>query len=357
MSELGRLLVEAREAKKLSLADVEAATRVRQKYLEALEQGNYGILPPGAIARGFLRNYARFLELDPVEVLRLYSQESGDTGPAPVASGNRQARPVDYRPLEVTLMKERGDGSAWRWVLALLLVAALVAGAWWALNNTSWARTITPSTHLAALAPQRTRPAAAAPAAGASRTPTAPAARPSASPSASPQPSYTVTPPADPGTALPALSAPAQVAANPGDTQGASGQPTPSPTSDLLTLPIPTAQPTATPVPTATPTPTPEAVAGISLTLRITQRSWVKVTADDQVVMQDLLEAGQERSWPAQRQITILTGNAGGTTLSLNGQDLGAMGTVGQVVERTWVVEQDKVSEVAPNRPTATPGP
>ena len=39
MSELGRLLSEARTAKGRSLADVEAATRIRQKYLEALENG------------------------------------------------------------------------------------------------------------------------------------------------------------------------------------------------------------------------------------------------------------------------------------------------------------------------------
>ena len=58
----------------------EEATCVRQKYLEALEQGNFAALPPGAIARGFLRNYASFLGLDPIANLRLYGQESGNKG-------------------------------------------------------------------------------------------------------------------------------------------------------------------------------------------------------------------------------------------------------------------------------------
>ena len=64
MSELGRLLYEARTAKQLSLADIEAVTRIRQRYLEALENGDYASLPRGTVARGFVRTYAAYLGLD-----------------------------------------------------------------------------------------------------------------------------------------------------------------------------------------------------------------------------------------------------------------------------------------------------
>ena len=66
---LGQRLREAREAKELSLADVEQATRIRLKYVEALEQGDYTSMTP-VQAQGFLRNYARFLGLDLELLLR-----------------------------------------------------------------------------------------------------------------------------------------------------------------------------------------------------------------------------------------------------------------------------------------------
>jgi len=62
---LGQRLREAREAKKVSLATVEETTRIRRKYLEALEADDYEALPGGVFAQGFVRNYALYLGLDP----------------------------------------------------------------------------------------------------------------------------------------------------------------------------------------------------------------------------------------------------------------------------------------------------
>ena len=98
MSELGRILVEARTAKELSLADVEKATRIRQKYLEGFEQGDYASLPRGAVARGFLRTYATYLGLDADDALQRYSQESGDTDEQTPIAEVGKPRLVDYRP-------------------------------------------------------------------------------------------------------------------------------------------------------------------------------------------------------------------------------------------------------------------
>ncbi|RPJ01703.1 MAG: DUF4115 domain-containing protein, partial [Chloroflexi bacterium] len=60
---LGQRLREAREARDLTLLETERATRIRAKFLEALEQGDYSIMT-SVQAQGFLRNYARFLGLD-----------------------------------------------------------------------------------------------------------------------------------------------------------------------------------------------------------------------------------------------------------------------------------------------------
>ncbi len=69
MDELGHILREARETKGLTLAEVQDKTRINAHFLEALENGDYAVLPTPVHARGFLRNYARYLGLDPQPLL------------------------------------------------------------------------------------------------------------------------------------------------------------------------------------------------------------------------------------------------------------------------------------------------
>ena len=64
MGQLGDLLRGTREAKGLSLEQVEQDTRIRRKLLEALEQEAYEELPAPVFVKGFLRNYAMLLGLD-----------------------------------------------------------------------------------------------------------------------------------------------------------------------------------------------------------------------------------------------------------------------------------------------------
>jgi cytoskeleton protein RodZ len=63
------MLRERREAMGVTLAEVEVATRIRQKYLSALEAEEWHLLPGEVVGRGFLRNYADYLGLDPQEIM------------------------------------------------------------------------------------------------------------------------------------------------------------------------------------------------------------------------------------------------------------------------------------------------
>lgn len=74
---LGDLLRGAREGKGLSLAKAEQGTRIRQRYLQALEEGDYAALPEPVYVKGFLRNYAAFLGLNAEEILDQYYGERG----------------------------------------------------------------------------------------------------------------------------------------------------------------------------------------------------------------------------------------------------------------------------------------
>jgi hypothetical protein len=62
--EIGRSLRTAREHQQLDLPAVERATHIRVKYLTALEDEHFDVLPGSAYAKGFLRTYADFLGLD-----------------------------------------------------------------------------------------------------------------------------------------------------------------------------------------------------------------------------------------------------------------------------------------------------
>ncbi len=64
MIEVGKSLREARERRGLTLVDVERATRIRGRYLGALEDERFDLIPGETYAKGFLRGYAELLGLD-----------------------------------------------------------------------------------------------------------------------------------------------------------------------------------------------------------------------------------------------------------------------------------------------------
>ncbi len=67
---IGQQLRQAREDQKLTLAQVASATHMRERYLQALEDGRPESIPSQAQARGFLRAYASYLKLDPAPLLQ-----------------------------------------------------------------------------------------------------------------------------------------------------------------------------------------------------------------------------------------------------------------------------------------------
>ncbi len=71
-------LLAARERKGVDLYRAERDTKIRARYLQALEHGDYQELPGAVYTKGFLRNYALYLGLDPEEVLLQWKHERGD---------------------------------------------------------------------------------------------------------------------------------------------------------------------------------------------------------------------------------------------------------------------------------------
>ena len=75
MDKVVQQLRKAREAKGLELIEVEEITKIRSKYLQALEEGDYCVLPGGVYTVGFLRSYARFLDLDAESLVNTFRLE------------------------------------------------------------------------------------------------------------------------------------------------------------------------------------------------------------------------------------------------------------------------------------------
>jgi Helix-turn-helix domain len=143
MLEIGSSLREARRHRNVDLVDVERATHIRVKQLEALEQERFELLPPDPYRRSFLREYADFLGLD----ADLYTSEYDFRFHAP-------APPLPSAP------PRRGVGAP-KWLLVALgviVVAALLAVGAWQLGGSGGKNTAAGTTPPPRTAPASTKP-------------------------------------------------------------------------------------------------------------------------------------------------------------------------------------------------------
>lgn len=98
MGSLGLWLRTQREARGVSIRDIADATKISQRYLEALETDRFDALPAEVFVRGFLREYGRIVGLDPDEVVNVYLLAVEEARPeasedeAAMAPANRRQR-------------------------------------------------------------------------------------------------------------------------------------------------------------------------------------------------------------------------------------------------------------------------
>jgi cytoskeleton protein RodZ len=100
---IGETLREARMRQRLDITDVEAQTKIRAKYLRALENEDFGMLPGSTFVKSFLRTYAEFLGLDPHLLVEEYRarhdpRDESELTPFPPRPRGRQRRRPPRRP-------------------------------------------------------------------------------------------------------------------------------------------------------------------------------------------------------------------------------------------------------------------
>jgi cytoskeleton protein RodZ len=98
MTDIGSTLREARMRARIDISEVEARTKIRAKYLRAIENEEFDLLPDPIYAKSFLRTYGDFLGLDSRMLLDEYKQryEYRDHDTRPIAPRGRDREP--HRP-------------------------------------------------------------------------------------------------------------------------------------------------------------------------------------------------------------------------------------------------------------------
>ncbi len=79
LTELGKRLIEAREEKGMSLENLQTATKIQKRYLLAIEQGNYDIIPGKFYVRAFIKQYAEAVGLNPEQLFQEFRKDVPST--------------------------------------------------------------------------------------------------------------------------------------------------------------------------------------------------------------------------------------------------------------------------------------
>ncbi len=360
MSDLARRLRSTREARGITIEEAERATKIRRRFLEAIDAGDFARLPDGPPARGFIKIYARYLGLDVEQALGDFEAEVGvpitqlnDVVPPPPERQpivSRYTQTVKLPQLrwkgelppptqtELDLMADQEDepvrpDNIARPSALVLSRSELVARQMprsalqssFSLRPLKTRRNIEPEITGVpklpryqggeAMLPVGQMLKIAALAGGALALillvslVILPALRPAptSQSAAGPPTPFAVT----------LLPQPAVDGAMPA--QPASDQPTP-------------ASAPAQPTPVIQPLPG----GGIEMVLDARERAWVRVLVDENVVYEGIPAIGPNIRWRANRTIGFETGNAGAFEVIINGIRLGAAGQRNQVVSRTW---------------------
>lgn len=122
MFELGNNLREARQRRRIDLVIAEQDTKIRSKYLAALETEDFDVLPGPVFVRGFLRTYSRYLGLDPQLFIDEYNARFGR-----FEEVEEPGSPSLGRPGLAQERANRGRRTMRGFVIASLVALALIA--------------------------------------------------------------------------------------------------------------------------------------------------------------------------------------------------------------------------------------
>ncbi|HLQ77065.1 MAG TPA: helix-turn-helix domain-containing protein [Terriglobia bacterium] len=271
MLEFGTSFRKARESQNVSIDKIAVETRINSRFLLAIENEQFELLPGGIFNRGFIRSYAVRLGLDPEEAILAYEQIF---------------RPVEMEPANQEPERVRGKTTKIPvYYVAIAGLVIFVVVFYLAMRQSEPVR-------VAAIAPATASPA------------TEPAPPPAPEPVASPIANATIS----------------------ATTKGPAVLPTP------VTIAAAVAVQPAAQTPTTPAAPAPAVTnASIVVELEAKEETWFRLVADGKVATNELLQPGTSRRFSASTSMEVSVGNAGGIVFRLNGQPVSSLGKSGRV--------------------------
>lgn len=308
--EIGHKLQTQRELMGISLGDVERHTHIRMHYVQALETGDISHLPSPVQGRGMLSNYASFLGLNTEKILLRFAD--GLQASLYDRQAARQATTSNSRRHEAVRIPARPSQlkrlfSMDFFVGGFLIIFLLGFSIWGAMHISKLHTSKEPS-------------------------PTAPPVSEILLSTSTDGLSGTAT--LIPGNVV-ALSPTVMI-----DTSNVTG----------------TVQVNQSETPVIVE-PTPGSInAPVQIYVVAKQNAWLRITVDGEVAFQGRVMAGSAYSFAGNDRIELLTGDGASLQVYYNQQDLGQLGSIGQVVERIFSIEG--VQTATPAVPlTSTPAP
>jgi cytoskeleton protein RodZ len=304
MMSVGDTLRRERIRRNLQLEQISKELKISPRFLEAIEGEQFEKLPGGVFAKAFVRQYGRMLGLNEDE---LASQLDQVFEPPPVhESEPAQVSKAGLAPIDMPRMEEWqsvGDRRvSWSGPLSAAIMVVLVmlvcSGVY------AWMQR---QQHPAAVAhnkpatvPVQTQPAAA-PSQAQAQQQSAPAEQHPTQP-----------PPSTPPTSTPPATEPPAVAASPAPVQKETPAATqPAPNTD-----------------TAASTPAPAGPVHVEVTA--SEPVWILARADGKFAFTGTMDSNTKRTADGEKEVTLRVGNAGGVTITLNGQPIPSVGPKGQ---------------------------
>jgi cytoskeletal protein RodZ len=268
--EIGELLKQNRLTKGYSLDDIEEATKIRAKYLEALENEEFDILPGQVYVIAFLRNYARFLGLNDDEMVEQYkSRTQSNPQTDSVKKDIEDKEPiVNDRPRsrERTRRQRRRAQPQFVNFVKILAAVAVIAVVF---AIASIYKTYAPGP---------------------------------------------------------------DVPEQPNVVQDNANEDKPNNNTNNTETPAPDEN---------MDEETPEQVEGVELVLNVTDANcWMRINVDGQIAFEGTVPAGDTKEFSGSESIDITLGNAGVVDVKYNGEDIGKLGPMGQVVNEQFVPKQ-----------------
>ncbi len=280
-AELGRFLEQKRKERGLSLEEVEQATKIRKRYITGLEHEDYAMLPDTVYARGFLKTYANYLGLDGEALSR---QLKSGRKPRRARGINYNTRPEsDFEKPLITPSGLRGTqkrkistSAIVTLIVAVLALAAVIAALYFVGRGVQASKESNPP--LGETPPRQERQNVA----DREKAHEVGLAKEDAIGSKG----------------------------NAGDDEGPAGAKQSAPPDTLRVL------------------------------VNVRERpSWILIRADGTAVYEQVAQPGFSKTFEAEQQLYIKSGDAGAVTVEINGQNAGTLGGAGEIVARNYTLK------------------